>query len=125
VTANAALTAAGLPRRGSLSGLYEVFDLLTVGLLALLVRNLRRAWRDRGTALRALSRPRLLFVLWRELLVPVLLLVEVPHRLGGGPIVLLHSDVGLVVLCWIALALAAFAVRTLTAAVPAPPGAGS
>jgi hypothetical protein len=37
--------------------------------------------------------------------------VEVPRRLGGGPTVLLRSDVGVVVLCWAILALGAFVVR--------------
>ena len=113
VTANAAMTAAGLPRRGNLSGLYEVFDLLALAILAILVRSLLRAWRHRGNGLRDMSRPRLLFTLWRELLVPVALLVEVPRRLGGGPGALLGSDVGLVVLCWVVLGLGAFVVRVL------------
>ena len=113
VTANAALTAAGLPRRGSLSGLYEVFDLLCLGIIAVLARGLLVAWRNRGRGLREMSRLRRLFTLWRELLVPLALLVEVPRRLGGGPTILLHSDVGLVVLCWVTLGLAAFLIRVV------------
>jgi CubicO group peptidase (beta-lactamase class C family) len=113
VTANAAMTAAGLPRRGNLSGLYEVFDLLAIAILAVLGRLLLRAWRHRASGLRGMSRPRLLFTLWRELVVPIALLVEVPRRLGGGPTVLLRSDVGLVVLCWVILGLGAFVVRVL------------
>jgi hypothetical protein len=114
VTANAALTAAGLPRRGSLSGLYEVFDLLCLGIIAVLGRGLLGAWRSRGSGLRAMSKPRLVFTLWRELLVPLALLVEVPRRLGGGATILLRSDVGLVVLCWVILGLSAFFVRVLS-----------
>jgi CubicO group peptidase (beta-lactamase class C family) len=114
VTANAALTAAGLPRRGSLSGLYEVFDLLCLGIIAVLGRGLLGAWRSRGSGLRAMSKPRLLFTLWRELLVPLALLVEVPRRLGGGATILLRSDVGPVVLCWVILGLSAFFVRVLS-----------
>jgi CubicO group peptidase (beta-lactamase class C family) len=111
VTSNAAMTAAGLPRQGNLSGLYEVFDLLALVILGLLVRVLLGAWRSRGSGLRGMSWPRLLFTLWRELLVPFVLLLEVPHRLGGGPAVLLRSDVGVVVLCWVILALGAFVLR--------------
>jgi CubicO group peptidase (beta-lactamase class C family) len=113
VTANAAMTAAGLPRRGNLSGLYEVFDMFALAILVVLGRLLLRAWRHRGSGLRELSRPRLLFTVWRELVVPIALLVEMPRRLGGGPTVLLRSDVGVVVLCWVILGLGAFVVRVL------------
>jgi CubicO group peptidase (beta-lactamase class C family) len=92
---NAAAVATGAAPQGTVRGLYLVIDLLLAAMLFGYARAFARVLRRRTPGLIGASRPRKAFIVWRELVAPVLLFLELPRLLGFGWPVLIQSDLGL------------------------------
>jgi hypothetical protein len=125
----AAIATTGSAPQGMVEGYYLIFDLLAVAALGfyavVLVRVLRR--REPGLAGRSwFSR---LVTAWRELVVPVVILVRLPDAFGEPWHTLTRSDVGLVAALVAALGLTTMAARAVFAtrngASPVAAAAGS
>ncbi len=108
---NAAAVATGADPQGTVRGLYLVIDLLLAAILFAYARAFVRVLRRRAPGLTGQSRPRKAFTLWRELVAPVLLVVELPRLLGFGWPVLIRSDLGLSLAILAALGLGTLAAR--------------
>jgi CubicO group peptidase (beta-lactamase class C family) len=95
VALNAAAIASDATPQGTIRGLYLVVDLLLALMLFVYGRVLFRVVRLRVPGFAGQSRPRKAFTLWRELVAPVLLIIELPRLLGFPWPVLIQSDLGL------------------------------
>jgi CubicO group peptidase (beta-lactamase class C family) len=95
VALNAAAIASDAPPQGTVRGLYLVIDVLLALMLFVYARAFVRVIRRRSPGLVGQSRPRRAFTVWRELVAPVLLVIELPRLLGFGWPVLIGSDLGL------------------------------
>jgi CubicO group peptidase (beta-lactamase class C family) len=92
---NAAAIASDAKPQGTVRGLYIVIDLLLALMLFAYGRALVRVIRRRSAGFVGQSRPRRAFTVWRELLAPVLLVIELPRLIGFPWPVLIQSDLGL------------------------------
>lgn len=92
---NAAAIASDAAPQGTVRGMYVIVDLLLALMLFVFGRAFVRVLRRRTPGLVGQSRPRMAFTLWREVLVPVLLVLELPRLFGFPWPVLIESDLGL------------------------------
>ena len=112
---NAALIAGqGAPASGLVEGLYLIFDLVVVGSVLWYARSLARVLKRR---VRGYPRPvwRIAIAVWREVLIPVGIVVELPAVYSEPWSYLLTGDVGLSAALIAGLGIATFLVRTANA----------
>jgi CubicO group peptidase (beta-lactamase class C family) len=101
----------GQPAGGTLVGLYPVFAVATIVLLALQVRSLARvvrgAVRREATVRSVLGSHRLglMWAIWGRLVVPALILSTIPTTLAAPWDILVHIDVGQVLAAYAVLQL--------------------
>jgi CubicO group peptidase (beta-lactamase class C family) len=110
---NAAAIASEAPPQGTVRGLYLVIDVLLALMLFVYARAFVRVLRRRTPGLIGQSRPRRAFTIWRELVAPVLLIIELPRLLGFGWPVLIGSDLGLSLALVATLGVGTFIARLL------------
>jgi CubicO group peptidase (beta-lactamase class C family) len=122
VALNAAAIASGAAPQGTVRGLYIVVDLLLALMLFVYARSLVRVLSRRTPGLVGESWPRKAFTLWRELVAPVLLVLELPRLFGFPWPVLIRSDLGLSLALVAILGVATFVARLFFLRVSTRPG---
>jgi hypothetical protein len=107
----AAIATDGTTPSGMIEGYYLIFDLIAVSLLLLYTVVLLRVLRTRRSGLAGRRWYRRLITVWRELLVPFVILIRLPDIFGEAWPTLIHGDVGLVAGLVAMLGLTTFAAR--------------
>jgi hypothetical protein len=120
----ASIATIGSPTSGFVEGWYLIFDLLALAVLLAYSVVLVRVLRSRSAGLAGRPWYRRLVTLWRELVVPFVILVRLPDAFGEPWHTLVRGDVGLVAALVVVLGLttsaarAVFALRRPAVAVP-------
>jgi CubicO group peptidase (beta-lactamase class C family) len=123
----AGIASTGIAAQGLAEGFYLIFDAIALAVLALYSTILVRVVRARAPGLAGRPWYRRLVTLWRELVVPVVILTRLPDALGEPWHTLVRGDVGLVAGLVAVLGLATLTARAVFAVrSPAlPPGAAA
>jgi CubicO group peptidase (beta-lactamase class C family) len=112
----AGIASTGVAAAGGLvEGFYLIFDLIAVAVLALYVTILVRVIRSRTSGLAGRPWYRRLVTLWREFVVPVVILTRLPDAFGEPWRTLVRGDIGLAAGLVAVLGLATLAARALFA----------
>jgi CubicO group peptidase (beta-lactamase class C family) len=111
----AAIATTGTAPRGMVEGYYLIFDLLALAALLAYSAVLARVLRSRDPGLAGRPWYRRLVTLWRELVVPFVIIVRLPDVFGEPWHTLIRGDVGLVAALVAVLGLTTMAARVVFA----------
>jgi hypothetical protein len=117
----AAIAAGDTPSSGFVTGFYLIFDLIALVALTLYLVILVRVIRTREPGLTGRPWYRRLVTVWRELVVPVVILIRLPDVFGEPWRTLVRGDVGLVAALVTTIGLATMTARAFFAPRPSTP----